>query len=848
MAASNSVAYTFRKPARSSLQRQLCLCLSLLLVLPGCGGCGCQPAAKTQAELEKELEERARRVELEKERLKPPLDVGPLTSEPYDPRQKTSDFYYKPGHWASAMFLAKANHDDINGDLELAVLDSAGQPLGLTGTPYTLSTQRTVALPKKQPKRLESQVYLPAGVEKARVVPQISARRGGRIYEGPPQSARMPAHQYYFVVLARWPERYTYLEQIDSCHLPKNLGLENNEHNLYRVILQQAEKQTTLPAYSLFWTSTAAILWDDAEPDALSSDQKTALLDWLHWGGQLIISGPDSLGTLKTSFLAPFLPATGGAARPLEAAELQDLSRHWPLQEAQRPVPTFPLKPAHPWQGITLERHPEAGFVPGTGELVAERRVGRGRVVITAFPLNGSDVTGWRGFDAFFNACLLGHPGRTFADNAEGGAKLCWRSGEEIRDPRRLSQLRYFTRDTGRKFVAVKEPNDASLAMADEVLAGPPPTDVASWCDSNEVARLARGTLKDAARIEIPSPLFVVGIVTVYLIVLVPLNWLIFRVLDRIEWAWVAAPLIAVACTGLVIRLAQLDIGFARSATELAVVELQGHYARAHVTRYAALYTSLSTEYRFHADDPGALVLPFPNRLDDSGIRFGRTNLLYRYGEHSDLSGVRVLSNSTGLVHSEQMLDLHGGCALVKNSAGLDELVNDTDLPLRGAGVLRLDEQNHLFTAWFDELAPHSHQTLSWDFHTQQEMPPEKKGEQETPHSPWHFYRESRPETAQKQGTETNASRTSGTLNVRELLDLAEKDFLECPTRRPGDVRLIAWTEAAVPGLAVEPAAPQVRRIALVVADLEHGPLPSPDSDTNTRRSLEVPARVLKAE
>ena len=50
-----------------------------------------------------------------------------------------------------------------------------------------------------------------------------------------------------------------------------------------------------------------------------------------------------------------------------------------------------------------------------------------------------------------------------------------------------------------------------------------------------------------------------------YLFVLVPLNWLLFRVLGRVELAWAAAPVIAVVCTGLVVWLAQLDIGFARS-------------------------------------------------------------------------------------------------------------------------------------------------------------------------------------------------------------------------------------------------------------------------------------------
>ena len=31
----------------------------------------------------------------------------------------------------------------------------------------------------------------------------------------------------------------------------------------------------------------------------------------------------------------------------------------------------------------------------------------------------------------------------------------------------------------------------------------------------------------------------------IYLLVLVPLNWLVFWLIGKVEWAWIAAPLIA---------------------------------------------------------------------------------------------------------------------------------------------------------------------------------------------------------------------------------------------------------------------------------------------------------------
>ena len=47
-----------------------------------------------------------------------------------------------------------------------------------------------------------------------------------------------------------------------------------------------------LPAEWLCWTTLAYIVWDDIDPTVLNAEQQQALLDWLHWGGQIILSGP----------------------------------------------------------------------------------------------------------------------------------------------------------------------------------------------------------------------------------------------------------------------------------------------------------------------------------------------------------------------------------------------------------------------------------------------------------------------------------------------------------------------------------------------------------------------------
>ncbi|MFH1265835.1 MAG: hypothetical protein ABIK89_08905, partial [Planctomycetota bacterium] len=643
----------------------LIVCLATLTVSPGCGGCRKTPQ-QLQAEREKKDAERRAR-ELEKKRKeKPDLEIGKLVSLPYGPNAQFC--FFKPGHWTATSLPAKANNFNLLGDLEMSVVDRRGRLIGVPGTGYASTGSREVALPKGQPKALESFLYVPATGRDAFVSGRISARKGGRgTYGNSHLLKRMPSYQYHFVALARSPESYKYLDGLDSVKHPSDLSGGQSNLGYYRVQRLAAEKQTTLPPYALFWTGIACVLWDDAEPAALAPEQQEALVDWLHWGGQLIISGPDSLDALRNGFLSPYLPAAGAGTRELTEAHFQAINARWTLPVHGKPG--IRLSVAGPWAGVKFDVHPQAREVPGTGGLLVERRVGRGRIVVSAFELDEPELVKWPSFDGFFNACLLTRPPRQFVGN-DFEVQVNWAGGGfRPFDPRVVSNLRYFTRDTGRKMTVRPGADDGryagefgTLGNTEEEarrLHGP---DVASWCDFNSVANSARESLQNAARIEIPERTFVVWVVGAYLLVLVPVNWLVFRLMGRVEWAWAAAPVIAVVYTVVVIRMAQLDVGFARSATEISVVEMQGDYPRAHVTRYTALYTSLATTYRFRFEDPGAQVQPFPAVGVPEDFRLlagqGLTELEYRYGRDVEMRGFQVTSNSTGLAHCEQIADL----------------------------------------------------------------------------------------------------------------------------------------------------------------------------------------------
>ena len=122
----------------------------------------------------------------------------------------------------------------------------------------------------------------------------------------------MPSYQYHFVVLAKEPSRYTLSEDARFVKVPFDgeSDADDTEDPLhYRVVHVDVGQTIPLSDNPLTWTSIAYMLWDEVDPQLFTPEQERALVDWLHWGGQLIVSGPDSLDLLKGSFLEPYLPA-----------------------------------------------------------------------------------------------------------------------------------------------------------------------------------------------------------------------------------------------------------------------------------------------------------------------------------------------------------------------------------------------------------------------------------------------------------------------------------------------------------------------------------------------------------
>jgi hypothetical protein len=824
--------------ARFVIQGLACLLLGFwVITTPGCT-CTKNQNVSTREELKKKLEEEKK----EREKKKPDFEIGLFQTQPND--MSRMEPYFKPGHWTSATQEIWANNFDFNGEL---VTD----PFQLDGMPFRLGTSRPAVLPKGQRKYLEMVFYVPPGRRGTNITVRLLPRNSSReVLRQSIPSRRMPAHQFNFVVLSDSAERYQFLTKHRGLEAvaPNSDSMDNKVAPYYRIQVPKIENRVPLPSHPLAWTSIAYVLWDGMEPDKLTPEQQDALLDWLHWGGQLIISGPGSLDRLENTFLHDYLPAHGQKDIEFTQSDLEAFSSFWTVWGQ-------PLKLVKPWSGKLLAPAEGAEVLfstrAGGGDpLVVDRPVGRGRIVVTAFRLGQREMstTVWPSFDNFLNGCLLRRPGRTFRAASsldENEIEVDWSNGSPRLDPELISAVRYFARDARANLAAFKSEKveiDNTGGPADEERGGllqnlnpfallDPGVDnrpesindgVAGWEDFSPCANLARQSLRNSAGIKIPDATFVLYVLGAYLVVIVPINWCVFRLLGRVEWAWIAAPIITVLFAFAVVRLAQLDIGFARARTEIAVVEMHGGYPRAHVSRYTALYTSLTTTYDMKFEDPGALIQPFPRfSRNDEGREMisGEASATVNYRREADqvtLEGFEVRSNSTGMLHSEHMLHMGGPITAQRLADGRFTVSNRTRYKLSGAALIRAvrtpDHESQLKTtevAWVGDLDPGGQRTV--------ELAPWPDGK------PWFKDRD--------QSGMTAAGRHEDLLNVRMLVKLAESE----PRLSPGGLRLVAWTDEPLPGMEIEPKATQLRFAAVLIAHLEHrfrGPI---ERDRNSK-------------
>ncbi len=591
---------------------------------------------------------------LEKEKLRPPLEVFRSQVAPFDILP-----FVKPNHWSSLGLEMRANNNDYVGVLQTEVVP-------LQGRAQAMIYRRDARLLKEQLGSISMQMMLPQVPRELSL--ELIRPDGVRADETWKASLRtLDPHQMLIVVLTRgsndgyagWGRSPAFT----PTSVDPNEFTATERHRYYRLVLPMTPERPVLSPHPLTWTTISHVIWDGMAPETLAAAQQEAMLDWLHWGGQIILVGGATPGftLLRGSFLDPYLPADpAGDSALLGEAELKGLAAAYPPairfddvaetslvpttageaferfgQRYRAPAPIRP--PANRPLPVTgLEPRPGSTVIPlddSTGRLLGvERRVGRGRILMLTVNPTDAALASWPGLDTLVRRVILRRPEERVARPFQHGpqrigppefAKL---SAPELTWFRLLS--RDFSSSTLR--IAPSKPDENSQAEAESNPQGNwaraarrrplhafSKAPVAEWKDDTALPRLCRDELERASGITIPSSRFVLKVILAYLIALVPLNWLICRyLLGRRELAWLVVPVLALGFAIAVERAAAYDMGYDTACDEIDVVEVFGDYPRAHVSRFASLYSTGRVKFTIaFPGDPLALALPLDTAL-----------------------------------------------------------------------------------------------------------------------------------------------------------------------------------------------------------------------------------------
>ncbi len=213
-----------------------------------------------------------------------------------------------------------------------------------------------------------------------------------------------------------------------------------------------------------------------------------------------------------------------------------------------------------------------------------------------------------------------------------------------------------------------------------------PQEPLAAWIDTSPqgLPVTARKALEVASGITIPPHTFVLRVMLAYVIALVPLNWLVCRyLLRKRELAWVVVPVLALGFSVGVERLAAHDLGYDFAGDEIDLVEMQGGYAKAHVNRFVALYSTGRVRATISfPSDPSALALPMNMQRSLPGEEV--VGSIWQSSPMPALVDLPIQPRSLAMFRAEQMAPLAGGIRL-ETESGSRRIVNHSEFELRDA-------------------------------------------------------------------------------------------------------------------------------------------------------------------
>ncbi|MGA7497679.1 MAG: hypothetical protein WBX00_13220, partial [Isosphaeraceae bacterium] len=281
--------------------------------------------------------------------------------------------------------------------------------------------------------------------------------------------------------------------------------------------------------------------------------------------------------------------------------------------------------------------------------------------------------------------------------------------------------------------------------------------------------------------------------------------------LNRREWAWIVVPLLALGFAVGVERVAAYDMGYDSACDEIDLLEVQGAYRRAHLSRFAALYTTGRAKYAIaYPNEPTAVALPFNNERAIGGEDV--TTAVWQSYPVPALQNFSVQPRSLAMFRGEQMLGLSGPIVLEEDQARRT-VVNRSELELRDAVLVDFPGGGQRQETYLGTIAAGASVEL---------------GEKQPGPVPDRVEGHDGPDPA-------------------PLLAELRRNWEDRP-ENSGELRLVAWIPQPIGGQTFEPALDRHRGMTALLVHLRYGNPPSPEGPHyNVRAASEAKAVTSEA-
>lgn len=207
--------------------------------------------------------------------------------------------------------------------------------------------------------------------------------------ETPPPSTGVD--QLHIVAIGEDPLGLTLLREVAGTPVIGHPGCADE-----RAVRVETLLPAQLPATWFAWTAVDLVVWRRPDPSRLSPEQQTALRQWVHSGGTLLVALGDNHRAWTSSPLGALSGVDVEPRDPSESAAVAVVGLGETAFDAPDPLPHLHLAPVRAWPRVT---HDDA-------TLVTSRWVGGGRVVTLGFDPAAGELRGVLDRETFWRNLL----------------------------------------------------------------------------------------------------------------------------------------------------------------------------------------------------------------------------------------------------------------------------------------------------------------------------------------------------------------------------------------------------------------------------------------------------------